>query len=509
MAQHDLSRRRCRCAARPCWTRSGSAATCSSWCCWAPRWARRCRWASRSCSAAACPSPDRRRRRLASPRSSITARGDGTFLLRDLGSRNGTYVNGVRVQVEIGIGDRIAMGGNTVLQPALRDRFEEQRRGAQKLQALGELAGGIAHDFNNLLGVVLANVSHLQSLPRWNEADARRVLAEVADAARRAGELTHDLMAFARSGPRVLETLELSRVVDGAVRILSRTQPKSVALELELQREPLVRGDPGAARAGRRQHRRQRHRGDARRRTPAHRGQAPRFDPARGRRRGVHAAGRGISRWSPWSTPAGAWSPRSVAARSSRSSPPSRAAQARAWGSRPRWRSATTAATSRCTAVLAAAPGCGTCSCRRAAAGCSPSAAPSTRRRCRAACWWPTTSRSCGWRPGVCSSRRGCRVIEAADGRAAVDALASGGRVDLVLLDLDMPIMDGEQALGLIRQLRPTLPVLISSGHVERARGEAPGHGASTASSTSPMIRSRCCGRSPRRCATMERRQQG
>ena len=64
----------------------------------------------------------------------------------------------------------------------------------------------------------------------------------------------------------------------------------------------------------------------------------------------------------------------------------------------------------------------------------------------------------------------GLQVIEAADGRAAVDALAAGDRVDLVLLDLDMPVMDGEQALGLIRQLRPALPVLISTGYVERAR---------------------------------------
>jgi signal transduction histidine kinase/CheY-like chemotaxis protein len=176
--------------------------------------------------------------------ASITRLGDGGYLLRDLGSRNGTFVNGSRVQeATLRIGDRIAIGGHTVLQLVTRDRFEDQRVQAQKLQALGELAGGIAHDFNNLLGVVLANVSHLQSLASLDIVDVKRVLGEVEIAARRAGELTHDLMAFARSGPRSHEAIALERIIEDVTRLLGRGLPRNIDLEVEADRGLVVKGD--------------------------------------------------------------------------------------------------------------------------------------------------------------------------------------------------------------------------------------------------------------------------
>ncbi len=176
--------------------------------------------------------------------AALTRLDDGSYLLRDLGSRNGTYVNGVRVQeVKLALGDRIAIGGQTVLQLTARDNLEDQRVAAQKLQALGELAGGIAHDFNNLLGVVLANVSHVQSMSTWSEAEVRRVLADIEVAARRAGELTHDLMVFARSGPRARDAVELGAVLEDAARLLGAELPESIQLEVEARPGLVVRGD--------------------------------------------------------------------------------------------------------------------------------------------------------------------------------------------------------------------------------------------------------------------------
>ncbi|HWB78242.1 MAG TPA: ATP-binding protein [Nannocystaceae bacterium] len=176
--------------------------------------------------------------------ASLTRLADGGFMLRDLGSRNGTFVNGSRVeQTTLRVGDRIAIGGHTVLQLVTRDRFEDQRVQAQKLQALGELAGGIAHDFNNLLGVVLANVSHLQSLADLEVGEVRRVLGEVETAARRAGELTHDLMAFARSGPRSHEAIAVERIIEDVTRLLGRGLPRNIDLECETERNLVVKGD--------------------------------------------------------------------------------------------------------------------------------------------------------------------------------------------------------------------------------------------------------------------------
>jgi len=65
----------------------------------------------------------------------------------------------------------------------------------------------------------------------------------------------------------------------------------------------------------------------------------------------------------------------------------------------------------------------------------------------------------------------GLEVIEAEDGAQAVDAFSSNAdRVDLVILDLDMPHLDGEQAFLRLHALAPQLPILISSGYIDAER---------------------------------------
>ena len=64
--------------------------------------------------------------------------------------------------------------------------------------------------------------------------------------------------------------------------------------------------------------------------------------------------------------------------------------------------------------------------------------------------------------------RAGYRVLLADDGVEALDMLATpGGEVALVLLDMAMPVMSGEEVLKQIRRLRPHLPVLVSTGYDE------------------------------------------
>jgi CheY-like chemotaxis protein len=64
--------------------------------------------------------------------------------------------------------------------------------------------------------------------------------------------------------------------------------------------------------------------------------------------------------------------------------------------------------------------------------------------------------------------RLGFRVLTAADGREAVDAFGDAQpAVDLVLLDLSMPMMGGEAAFGEIHRLRPEVPVIFISGSLE------------------------------------------
>ena len=73
----------------------------------------------------------------------------------------------------------------------------------------------------------------------------------------------------------------------------------------------------------------------------------------------------------------------------------------------------------------------------------------------------------------------GLGVVTAGDGQEALDRLQEPGvRIDLVIMDLTMPRMDGHEAYTRIRDLRPDLPVILSSGYNEQESiQEFPGAG--------------------------------
>ena len=63
--------------------------------------------------------------------------------------------------------------------------------------------------------------------------------------------------------------------------------------------------------------------------------------------------------------------------------------------------------------------------------------------------------------------RFGYTVLTATNGSEALDVVRASGGIDLVLLDLTMPVMDGEETLRRLRLLRPQLRVVLSSGFNE------------------------------------------
>jgi two-component system cell cycle sensor histidine kinase/response regulator CckA len=58
-------------------------------------------------------------------------------------------------------------------------------------------------------------------------------------------------------------------------------------------------------------------------------------------------------------------------------------------------------------------------------------------------------------------------ILAATNGAEALDVLRSHPEISLVILDLTMPVMNGEQAIPLIKALRPDLPIILSSGYSE------------------------------------------
>ena len=93
-----------------------------------------------------------------------------------------------------------------------RLRLEAQLLQAQKMDAIGRLAGGVAHDFNNLLTIITSySELSLDSIPQNSPLEAK--IQEILQAARRAAELTRQLLAFSRKQPQALRVVELNSVV--------------------------------------------------------------------------------------------------------------------------------------------------------------------------------------------------------------------------------------------------------------------------------------------------------
>jgi len=102
-----------------------------------------------------------------------------------------------------------------------RLHLEAELRQAQKMDAIGQLAGGVAHDFNNLLTVITSySELALDAAPKGSPLESK--LHEILLAARRAAELTRQLLAFSRKQPQALRVLDLNQIIGGISKTLSR-----------------------------------------------------------------------------------------------------------------------------------------------------------------------------------------------------------------------------------------------------------------------------------------------
>ena len=102
-----------------------------------------------------------------------------------------------------------------------RLRLEAELRQAQKMDAIGQLAGGVAHDFNNLL-TIITSYSELALDAVHKNSPLESKLQEILLAARRAAELTRQLLAFSRKQPQALRVVEMNQVISRVAKTLPR-----------------------------------------------------------------------------------------------------------------------------------------------------------------------------------------------------------------------------------------------------------------------------------------------
>jgi len=165
---------------------------------------------------------------------------DGTW--RSFEASGGTFVTAAGERRAVIISRDVTARRTT---EAALAQSEEQLRQAQKMEAVGRLAGGIAHDFNNLLTAIRGYGDLV--LDALSPSDPlRRDIEEIGEAARRASELTGQLLTFSRRQVQQRRVLELNAVVSGLDKMLRRVIGED--LELRTRLDPVcgaVHADPG------------------------------------------------------------------------------------------------------------------------------------------------------------------------------------------------------------------------------------------------------------------------
>jgi len=172
----------------------------------------------------------------------------GGFQLHDLGSSNGTLINGERVhEQELHPGDRVQVGNHTLMFMH-RDPLQDQLLQRQKLEAIGRLGAGVAHDFNNLLGAAMATIEYLGVLPQdrpLGDAEVVDCLRDIRIATVRATELTHRLLAFSRLGQAEHSGVDVTALCSDVFQLLRRTVDQSIDLRQQVLPKLAISGHGG------------------------------------------------------------------------------------------------------------------------------------------------------------------------------------------------------------------------------------------------------------------------
>jgi len=125
------------------------------------------------------------------------------------------------------------------------ESLSRQLINAQRMESIGILAGGVAHDFNNILQAI-SGYAQLLLMDKDLDHPETPMISEIERAARRASELTQQLLTFSRRVESSLKPADLNAHVRHVKKLLERTIPKMIRIELLLDKElPQVKADSG------------------------------------------------------------------------------------------------------------------------------------------------------------------------------------------------------------------------------------------------------------------------
>jgi len=141
--------------------------------------------------------------------------------------------------------------GNVIAyQGILRDvtkvkALEQQLLQSQKMDALGRLTAGVVHDINNALTVILGNAQFARRLLTSDIEKAKEKLNEIEQTIRKTGEFTRKLLIFSREQPAVMKISDLNSIVNDFTKVMLKVLRENIKIELILAPKlPNVKVDP-------------------------------------------------------------------------------------------------------------------------------------------------------------------------------------------------------------------------------------------------------------------------
>ncbi|MDW8437712.1 MAG: PAS domain S-box protein [Chloroherpetonaceae bacterium] len=168
-------------------------------------------------------------------------------IVTHLGNRKTIYIRGYLI-FQGGVPNKAqGMTQDVTREKTLEKQKEElaaQLLQAQKMEAIGTLAGGLAHEFNNILSGMLGNVRLLEQ-KFAHEPRAKKYIDRLLALNQRAATIVSQMMGFARKGKYELKPISLRRAVDNVLQILLPTTDRRIRFHLETSGDvPLIQADP-------------------------------------------------------------------------------------------------------------------------------------------------------------------------------------------------------------------------------------------------------------------------
>lgn len=138
----------------------------------------------------------------------------------------------LNAELEARVAERTAALTNEM---AERTAAEAQLRQMQRMESIGQLTGGIAHDFNNMLAIVIGSLDLARRrLSGAEHPQVTQFLSNAREGAQRAAVLTARLLAFSRQQPLAPQLLDPNKLVGGMSELLRRTLGENIHVETVL-----------------------------------------------------------------------------------------------------------------------------------------------------------------------------------------------------------------------------------------------------------------------------------